>query len=304
MIDNIKVVFFTKHVKHFTDNICYYSKPIVATGEAMYYNTNYEGLYVTLVGNKVTISGSLHKFYHGNNYGLFKRSEIKETVEQFSSMFFIDPNSKEINITSLEYGVNVITKKEPLDYANCMLRYVNNKFRDCKPKRRTTKIWGRECSTTDFNLKFYDKTLQTELTSKKSPEDLAILKVLPKNILRYEIVHLRPKSMNYLYCLNSLHSIDFLNYLGEDLLVRFKKITKKNKLNCSLMKCLTMRKYFAGLSCEFWNELKKHPICSASYKKERAEFKRIETANLKTKNNLNVELKNSITVIIDYLKQN
>lgn len=301
MIDNIKVVFFTKHVKHFTDNICYYSKPIVATGEAMYYNTNYEGLYVTLVGNRVTVSGSLHKFYHGNNYGLFKRSEIKEAVVRFSNMFLIDADSKDIKITSLEYGVNVITKKEPLRYADCMLYYVNNKFRDCTPKRRTTKVWGRECSTTDFKFKFYDKTLQTELTSKK-PVKGSI--EVPSNILRYEIVHFRPKSMEYLYCLNSLHSIEFLNYVGEDLLNKHNKITKTNSLDFGLMKCLTMRKYFAGLNCSYWKELRKHPVCSATYKKERAEFKKIETTYLKLSRNLNIELKNSITAIIDYLKEN
>lgn len=157
---------------------------------------------------KVCVSGSLHKYLKGNNYTCFRGSEIKIAVHTLADYLKVDLNEPTLKITKIEIAVNVETDKPPLKYCNCLVAYKKTLFENCSPARRKIDKWGKIAKLTDFSIKFYDKYIQTNLTTHSTYKDT--IADCKNNLLRYEISYFRTDKFPYLSKLESLYQPNFL----------------------------------------------------------------------------------------------
>ena len=277
MFDNVKITFRTNWGRYYRKYICTIPKYLSSSGEYVYYNPNYRDFYVTFQNGKVIIRGSLHKFYKGNNYTAFSKSQIENAIAEFCEIFMIDENDKNIRFTLLEFGLNVPLNNLPLLYAKCMINYKNSPFILSKPRIRSKIIWGTSCSKTDYVIKFYDKFLVEYLKSKDgSMKKILFRKAINEKLLRLEVVYLRPKlRFANLVNLKSLYSSDFLNEIIEDFNNIYENIVKRKKLDTSTMTVPDLKRYYNGQLEEYWEDL--HQISPSSHKKELELYKQLPT---------------------------
>ena len=143
--------------------------------------------------NRITISGSLHKFYNNgaHNYNDFHYSNFQESVEEVSSYFQID--SKNIHLTQLEYGVNITPPLPSFDILKNCLFHEKTEFKNGYVRHGTYK---QAFKGQKRLIKCYDK--QAQYSNDYS---------LPNQILRFEVKLLD------MYHLRNTHSICTLNDL-------------------------------------------------------------------------------------------
>ncbi|MEQ7798181.1 hypothetical protein ABDJ41_00100 [Pedobacter sp. ASV1-7] len=141
----------------------------IPTAEVTSYTSKYGGLNFELFSSsRVTINGSLHKYYNnGNNHDDFSMQKLKYTLMRLSDEFGVDPNTARLN--NLEFGVNINTSFSPNAFLNDLQSYKWQPFNMMSVKG---KGYGKECfHFRQYGLKIYNKGLQYGL---------------PKNTLRIE----------------------------------------------------------------------------------------------------------------------
>lgn len=115
----------------------------------------YPWLTFVIKGNYVTVSGSLHKFWHkGKNHCNYTYSELVETIELLRSLFGIDP-SKAI-VRTLEFGANLSPCNASEFIGQCMLH-------STKPftlERFSGKGHLKRFCYSQYEVKVYDKGKQ------------------------------------------------------------------------------------------------------------------------------------------------
>ena len=301
MFDKINLTFYTPHDEYYKENVFANKLELDSNDEVKYTNKKFNGLYVSMVGNKVKVSGSLHKFYYGNNYTFFTKSDIKQAVKKFCELFLIEPNDPTLRFTLLEFAVNIPTDFLPLEYAKRMLMYNNVEFNISKPKNRSAKRYGMICNLTDNDLKFYDKYLQTILCCKGSSEEKQQLRKIfaDNNLLRFEIVYKRVNKMPYLRDLTSLYSDDFLDFISNDFIAKYKRIVKNKALNISEMRNNEILLYHAGNSMECWEDLRTKS--KVGFREKRKEYNKI--VRKYATNDLTDELEEKIKLMLILLKE-
>ncbi|MDM1513728.1 hypothetical protein ACPDHJ_02095 [Myroides sp. C8-3] len=131
--------------------------------------SRFENLEVKITKTKVEISGSLHKLYNilnnrgEQNYDSFNHSQIREIVSFVMSIFYLD--EFEHKITNLEFGFNIeITEAAEKIIDNRVLLF------DYKEHSRRNEFMGKgflkEFTTTDYQVKVYDKSKQFDLENR------------------------------------------------------------------------------------------------------------------------------------------
>lgn len=126
-------------------------------------------LTITVVALRhIIIVGSLHKFYHGDNYSDFHHSEIAEAIHILSQLLRTNP--ADIAIHNLEVGVNTSPLFNPYEFCDNLIAYKDKPFHPFKHGHNKSEI-GFEASKLQYNIKVYDKGKQY---------------LLSENILRYE----------------------------------------------------------------------------------------------------------------------
>lgn len=105
---------------------------------------------------RVWISGSIHKYWNGNNYSSITLTEIEKAFTHLLGQFGI----KLINclILKLEFGVNIPIDFDPFDFINRLIAYGHTSF------DRMGKI-GRRFTLTEYEDKFYSKSFQCGLST-------------------------------------------------------------------------------------------------------------------------------------------
>ncbi|MDR1717346.1 MAG: hypothetical protein LBS20_16050 [Prevotella sp.] len=129
--------------------------------------------------------GSLHKFAKGNNYSPFTINEAKKAIIDLGELIGI-PLDKFV-VTNIEFAVNMQMGKDPMQYINTIKYYRVYSFIYMKSLYKSSKLKGKVCKFTDYEIKFYDKTF--EATHRNTP----LKGIVPVNILRYEIACSRKK---------------------------------------------------------------------------------------------------------------
>lgn len=135
--------------------------------------------------SKLRGHGSLHKFAKGNNYSLFTINEAKKAISDLGLLLGISLDK--IVITNMEFAVNMQMEKDPMQYINTIRNYRVYPFIYMKSLYKSSKLKGKVCKLTDYEIKFYDKTFESTHRNNHLKD------VVPINILRYEMACSRKK---------------------------------------------------------------------------------------------------------------
>lgn len=134
---------------------------------------------------KLNGHGSLHKFAKGNNYSLFTIKEAKKAIYDLGLLLGISLNK--FVITNMEFAVNMHMKKDPIQYIDTIRKYRVYPFIYMKSLYKSSKLKGKVCKFTDYEIKFYDKTFEA------THRNTHLEDIVPVNILRYEMACSRKK---------------------------------------------------------------------------------------------------------------
>ncbi len=159
MIDTIVATLEHPNIRGILDNLQSYSLTDHGSHETIrgkYRNLNVE-IEVSKSRNKlITLLGSLHKFYKGNNISQFAFSEVREAIEELEDELMAPIGKAEL--ARIDIGANIRTKEKPY-------RYLVNL--DYLPKYRKSIIRNYETvyfTAHNRELAFYDKIRESRLT--------------------------------------------------------------------------------------------------------------------------------------------
>jgi hypothetical protein len=131
---------------------------------------------------KLTIDGSLHKYFKGNNYDDFTFSEIQKALDKLNADIGIP--LEEAQLLKLEVGVNIQVIHYCKRYWDILIDYKGkNKLLEMTPLTGTSKIAGKKLTLTVCTQKYYDKKWDAR---KKDKISTKASKVIPDNLLRIE----------------------------------------------------------------------------------------------------------------------
>jgi len=119
----------------------------------------YKALTFKIKGDNSKLLFSPHKYKQGGtNCQDFNLFDIQETIKELSEMFEFDPEKADINF--IEVGLNIPIDEDPTNLINRLVIYRNTSF---EKMRVTGKGYGKVAETENFDLKFYNKSLQNSL---------------------------------------------------------------------------------------------------------------------------------------------
>jgi hypothetical protein len=175
---------------------------------------NLENLKIEVIrGNKlnrpqIKLSGSLHKYWHQNNWQDFTISECKESINEICSILDITPQSTRIR--SIEFGVNIETTHQPKKILNSIISK-----NGVSPEIRNylNKGYLKRFNYSQYQVKIYDKSLQY---------------CLDRYLIRFEIKVLKMQFLQtkgiFLNTLEDLTKIETLEKLREIISIQFNSI--------------------------------------------------------------------------------
>lgn len=177
------------------------------------YSANIKNLRADYKGKCLWIDGSLHKYAKGNNYSLFTYEEAKTAIRELSE--YVGICLDRFIVSKIELGLNLLMDNNSEQYLSILHSYKNHPFIYMSPYGKTSKLKGRECYFSEYQIKFYDKTFEAAKREKYKEEREKI----PANILRFELELYR----------NKLIDEGFRNVTGKNIqsplhYTRFKKL--------------------------------------------------------------------------------
>lgn len=209
---------------------------------------------------RVTISGSIHKFYNreNQNYNEFNIHAVNRSIEVISSVLQVKPH--QIILNNLEFGVNIIPPVSSKEIISNLLLYKGDEFLNDSGKAK----YMKQVKKAQYRLKAYDKAIQYDLNSE---------------LFRFEI---KIKKMEKLSRLGITNLDDLTNgskfeKLGELLALSWDEIIffDHNMLNSDLP---GLNKDWASI--HFWSKKKKELINHRKkFRQEIQRFKQFQTAN-------------------------
>jgi hypothetical protein len=189
MIDTIKLTSYVYNSKN-TEFKTNYEKYIYYRKEEKgYFIYKIRNLFLVLTDKKLTISGSLTKYFlnHNINMSLGSLKDVKDALKLISDDLDIDLDN--FIISRLDIGRCYILTNPVSDYLTSLKILNGHHFTYHQDK-------GRSFSNTIRSLSFYDKVTEIESYCKKKrvreQRTLEILRLQHKNILRYELKILLP----------------------------------------------------------------------------------------------------------------
>jgi hypothetical protein len=133
-----------------------------------------ENMYVKVNGEHISTSGSLPKFYLGNNLEQLTRKDTERAIEKLSDILHLPLN--ESRVFKLHIGSNFIVTEPLLNYYSCLGHL--NRFQRSEIANKKSILY----TTSDKALEFYDKKKEAKKSKTEIPEPLRT-----QNILRYEL---------------------------------------------------------------------------------------------------------------------
>ncbi len=138
-----------------------------------------ENMKVRLFENRYEITGSLAKFYFGDNIRMLDIDSTREAIGRLSNELGVDLCSYG-TLTGLEFGFNMWMRKEVVVYLRKMVRYKD--YRRVFDEGTTLYFrQKREFSKKTFELCIYDKSLESK------DNGVVLPKGLEENLLRFEM---------------------------------------------------------------------------------------------------------------------
>lgn len=215
---------------------------------------------------KLRVSGSLHKFYKGENHSTFTRRENEFALIELEELIKI-PLEK-FKVKGIAVGLNIRLNDLPENYLPIPISYRNKLFREYPPKQGN-RIIERICNGVEMSSKFYDKSAQFYQTEK--------VRLYSPLIFRFERVFHKMRGLHKKFNRTHLTAQDlttelFLVTMAKNHLLHFETIDKKLEMNLSN---ITPRDYcfiesFPNIPPEI---KKKH---KESYKKDRSYYLKLK----------------------------
>lgn len=167
MIDNVTLVkecrpplkfFKTKWKPVEYNGVLFYPK--YKNGDLIRFDGKLRNLLLCYYPEKVYLMNSLHKYWHGNNYGDFYLAEVKDAIQCINDQTSINWNDA---ITKkIEYGCNLPNINTQATVGS-MLSYKGKGF---LPTSKNGIKYGTYCGFDDYDLKGYDKKFEVGKTDK------------------------------------------------------------------------------------------------------------------------------------------
>lgn len=217
--------------------------------EITHYECMKNNLRFKLTHDKIIISNSLHKFYHGNNYSDFSLSQINECINKIEALTNI--NASDFRIKSFEFGVNISLNSNLDEFINCLTTF--KKIYPFKPMiGRDNQVYGKVSELTEYKLKFYNKTKEVKIhvgLKLKSPHD---------KMLRFEFVSKKQRFVPFIKTLEDLRNREKIELLINKINSHFEDIVLLGVMDFSDASTRDRELFFAGQNPEFWKVEMKH----------------------------------------------
>lgn len=185
-------------------------------GDCKYYLGNF---YCRIKETRIYISGSLSRFLFGNNLRMLSYEESNQAIERLCSKIGLEASN--IKLTSVDFAINILTKKE--------VKYYLPYFGEFGAKKKKDYAKAVQYDIERLSLQIYDKVQQ--MRNNKSLFENVPSNLLNANIMRIE---LKLKSLNHylkfgikLYSLEDLMKQETYMKLFELLRNNFLEIQKK-----------------------------------------------------------------------------
>jgi hypothetical protein len=132
----------------------------------------FKNLQVKINASCLTVSGSLAKYYFGNNLEILDRQTTKTAIEMLSDDLLLPIG--EAQLYKLEFGTNLIMQQPVSQYFNALV--------SARYYERTSYKHGIQFINSQRSKSFYDKAAEMRRSKIELPQELK-----SKNILRYEV---------------------------------------------------------------------------------------------------------------------
>ena len=212
MIDNITIKTTISNQDWLINQFDWKKTSVSKTDKVLSYSYKLENLKLFLVGNKLTIQNSLHKYYKGNNYTPFSYDEFTDAVAQLSDTVQTDLTNA--LIPKFEFGINIPVANEPNFYLQDIEAYQPKAIVPLDSSNRRANLYY---NSERLRLKIYNKTVVANI---------------PNNMLRLEIT--RNSKSKYLQQIQSIENLlNINNYiiLKDELLNHFNKLQFKQSFS-------------------------------------------------------------------------
>lgn len=192
-------------------------------GDYIYYTGHLKNLYVIVKSFRVTIRGSLAKYYFGNNFQVLTMQYTKLAIEKLSSELNIPLHNAKV--TKIHFGINIITEFKPSSY----YPYLG----DCNHFERIPYKNSLYYHNMNREIVFYDKALEAKEKKIQIPKEWKGL-----NVLRMELKYLKKVEVlnegNPIYAFN-LYEETFYTKIKENIKSAYNSIYQIDKfvLECN-----------------------------------------------------------------------
>ncbi|MEO9884320.1 MAG: phage/plasmid replication protein [Balneola sp.] len=156
-------------------------------GDYIYYTGHLKNLYIIVKSFRVTIRGSLAKYYYGNNFKILTRQDTQEAIEKLSKELKIPVHMAKV--TQIHFGINIITEAKPNNYYSCL--------GDCKHFERIPYLNSLIYRNKNRQIVIYDKA--QEAMDKKSQ--------IPKEWKGLNVLRIEPRYFSRIDCLNNCNPV-------------------------------------------------------------------------------------------------
>lgn len=193
--------------------------PKFNNGQIIRYETQCKNLRVYLYPEKVYLLNSLHKFYKGNNYSDFTKSELRAAIEAISDITGI--RWKQATVKKIEYGCNA-----SVNAANAIHSLQSYKGKDFQSMAKNGIRYGAACEFAQYRIKGYDKAFELKHTDKIN---------LQTSIFRWEVQVKNPQYFNRMkqpvISAGQLLTEKVLFTLANDAVMKYENSIKMQHLN-------------------------------------------------------------------------
>lgn len=219
-----------------------------STGEIKSYFTKFQHLKFNLkfINSDewlLTIKGSIHKYWHGTNHTDFDLLELTNAINGLCEMIEVKP--EDIQIKSLEYGLNFEPPIETWNWIDSLHRVVSSDFKEFSV-RSGGKTIGNYAQLTNYNLKAYSKSQEYSLEF-----DLARFECKVKNKKYFD-------SKEHILEISTFADLTnpvILTKLKIRLLAHYNEILKIEPVNVEAMTKADLRFYEKAIQKNYFNKL-------------------------------------------------
>lgn len=230
--------------------------PKYSNGQLSRYEAQIKNLRVLLYPERIYLTNSLHKFFHGNNYGNFYLSDLRAAIEGISDA--TGYNWSKGIIKKIEYGCNIPGNGNAI--AQSLVSYRSKEY--LPMATRSGNIYGKECRFKEYGLKGYDKRIQVWEADRIRISDL----------FRFEV---KVTASDYLRRMFSQQNISLKNImlmknlkrLAADTIEKFNASSHPESINFRLMSAEEKKIYAVMQISEIRDDFKTHH--KEAYKKYR-----------------------------------